>query len=330
MIPSRTAAARHLTAVIRQGESLAQASFADPLSQELCYGVLRYFYRLQALANRLLLKPLKAKDTDVFCLILIGLYQLEYMRLPQYAAVTETVSACKKLKKDWARGLINKTLRRFIAEREQLVAAVIQDSLEAEYAHPMWLIKRVQTDWPDQWQSILLANNTRAPMTVRVNHQQGTRDAYQTQLQQAGIVAKPLSGFSQALQLEQPVPVEALPGFEQGACSVQDAAGQRVVQLLTLAPGLRVLDACAAPGSKTGHILEMEPNLAELVCLDVDAVRLDRIKQNLHRLRLDTDHVKFIHTDATNTDWWDGQLFDRILLDAPCSATGVIRRHPRY
>jgi 16S rRNA (cytosine967-C5)-methyltransferase len=290
----------------------------------LCYGVLRYYPRLAYLAAQLLNKPLKRKDLDVQQLILIGLYQLAYLKVPAHAAVAETVAATRLLGKDWATGLVNALLRGFQRGAAPLLAQADTDPV-ARYAHPAWWLTQLQSDWPAHWQDILAANNQRPPMTLRVNARHGSRDDYAARLQAAGIIAQPVAQAPQALTLENPVDVAQLPGFGEGAVSVQDAAPQLAAPLLELAPGQRVLDACAAPGGKTAHLLETEPSL-HVLALDKDAQRLARVQDTLARLQLAAD---LCHGDAANPpDWWDGKAFDRILLDAPCSGSGVIRRHP--
>ncbi len=294
------------------------------LTQELCYGVLRYYPRLAFLAARLLNKPLKRKDLDVQQLILIGLYQLIYLKVPVHAAVAETVAATRLLGKDWAAGLVNALLRGFQRGAAPLLAQADADPV-AHYAHPFWWLTQLQSDWPAHWQDILDANNQRPPMTLRVNALRNSRDDYAAQLQAAGIIAHPVPLAPQALTLEKPVDVAQLPGFGDGAVSVQDAAAQLVAPLLNLAPGQRVLDACAAPGGKTAHLLESESQL-QVQALDSDAQRLTRVEDTLRRLQL---AAELRHGDAADPqDWWDGKAFDRILLDAPCSGSGVIRRHP--
>jgi len=286
--------------------------------------VLRYYPRLAYLAAQLLKKPLKRKDLDVQHLILIGLYQLIYLKVPAHAAVAETVAATRLLGKDWAAGLVNALLRGFQRGAELLLAQADADPV-ARYAHPRWWLTQLQSDWPAHWQNILEANNQRPPMTLRVNAQRGSRDDYAAQLLAAGIVARPALQAPQALTLEKPVDVAQLPGFSDGTVSVQDAAAQLAAPLLDLAPGQRVLDACAAPGGKTAHLLESEPRL-HVQALDSDAQRLTRVQETMERLQLTAD---LRHGDAARPqDWWDGQPFERILLDAPCSGSGVIRRHP--
>ena len=294
------------------------------LAQELCYGTLRWWYRLDALLARLLDKPLRGKDADIHCLLLCGLYQLEYMEIPPHAAVSETVAVTTSLKKGWAKGLTNAVLRRYQRERETLSKKLSGDP-EARYAHPNWLINALKEAWPDEWPRILDANNQRPPMTLRNARNHQSRDDYLKELKAKEIVAAANPYAPDALTLAQPRDVTSLPGFSQGRVSVQDAAAQLAATLLKHRPGMRVLDACAAPGGKTGHILEICSDI-ELIALDIEDKRLDRVADNMKRLKLD---ATLIAGDAAKPEkWWDDRPFDRILLDAPCSASGVIRRHP--
>lgn len=331
---ARALAAGVLVDVLVGGRSLgdvlspAQAVLDDPragaLVQELCYGTLRWYYRLDAVLQALLSKPLKSRDADVRCLLLIGLYQIDQLALPQRVAVHETVQSVRALNKDWAAGLVNAVLRNFQRRGNSLLQSACADEV-ALHAHPAWLIERLRSDWPQDWAAILAANNTRPPFTLRVNRQRLTRNEYLDVLSQEALPAVAVAHSAQAVRLERPVPVSALPGFTRGDVSVQDAAAQLAAGLLQLAPGQRVLDACAAPGGKTSHILETEPAVA-LVAMDIDATRLQRIESNLARLSL---QAELLAGDAGRPDeWWDGRLFDRILLDVPCSGSGVIRRHP--
>jgi len=297
----------------------------EALLQELCYGVCRWYQRLNAQIDMLLDKPLKAKDIDVKILLLLGLYQLEFTRIPSHAAISETVEACKQLKKMSACGLINAILRRSQREKEAMLGD-LNKKTDYLYSHPYWLIKRLKHAWPDHWQDICIANNERAPMTLRVNGLRNSRAAYLAEVEAANIVATPCQFSPSAITLEKPSPVDSLPGFNQGHSSVQDEAAQLAATLLHLEPGQHVLDACAAPGGKTCHLLEAEPALTSLTALELDSERAKKIHQNLDRLNL---CAKVVVGDASQPQqWWDNQNYDRILLDAPCSATGVIRRHP--
>lgn len=331
---TRATAARVLQQVIYGGESLTEAlqqtavqqvaANEQALLRDLCFGSLRWHERLSALLAKLLSKSLKAADKDVECLLRIGLYQLIYQRTPDHAAVNETVKAVKKLRKQWAEKLVNGVLRSFLREQESLLAQLDQQD-SARYAFSAWLLERVRTAWPDDWQAILIASNTHAPMTLRVNQQQGSTQAYLAELLAVGISADSVAAVPSALMLHKAVGVEQLPRFAAGGVSVQDAAAQLAATLLACESGMRVLDACAAPGGKTAHLLETTPDL-QLLALDSSASRLQRVHENLQRLQLT---AQVVAADAGDlAAWWNGQAFDRILLDAPCSATGVIRRHP--
>ena len=322
--------------VLDQGESLGSllgaqlARLDDPrqraLAQELAFGTLRWSYRLEALLARLLRKPLKKKDRDLHALLLVGLYQLLILEMPAHAAVSETVEVARQLGKDWAAGMVNGVLRNAQRQSAALLKSVQDTTATARWAHPDWWIERLQQDWPENWQQILEAGNQRPPMVLRVNRLQVERDDYLQQLRVSGIEALPLPFVESAIRLEQPVGVDSLPGFREGRVSVQDAAAQLCALLLDLQAGQRVLDACAAPGGKTGHILELAPQLESLLAIDVDETRLQKVRENLQRLHLDAG---LLAADAGEPQaWWDGKPFDRILLDAPCSASGVVRRHP--
>jgi len=296
-----------------------------PLIQELAYGVLRWFDQLDTVAALFLDKPLKAKDRDIHLLLLIGLYQLRHLRVARHAAVKETVEAAAALKKIWAKNFLNACLRSYLREETRAQAAVAA-SRSASFSHPAWLIEEIRRDWPDDWETILAANNERPPMVLRVNRRRQTREQYLARLAQAGMAARAMPLSDTAVMVDMPVSVSELPGFSRGDVSVQDAGAQFAAILLDAQPGERVLDACAAPGGKTGHLLERTPELAELVALDKEPSRVALIEDNLARLGLG---AKTITGDAANpANWWDGHPFDRILADVPCSATGVIRRHP--
>ncbi|WP_145154278.1 16S rRNA (cytosine(967)-C(5))-methyltransferase RsmB [Pseudomonas oryzihabitans] len=330
----RLAATRALAAVLAGRASLGsslpeQLAKVDPrdraLAQDLAFGTARWQPRLSLLAEKLMDKPFKAGDRDLEALLLIGLYQLFHTRIPAHAAIGETVGCVDKLKKSSAKGLLNAVLRRAQREYDSLLPALEHDPA-ARLAHPRWLQKALKARWPEHWEAIATANNLHPPLILRVNRRQGSRDAYLAELAAAGIDAVPCAFSADGIRLLQPQDVTALPGFAAGRLSVQDEAAQLAAELLELAPGQRVLDACAAPGGKTCHLLEREPALAEVVALDADAGRLQRVEQNLARLGLT---ARTLAADGRAVaDWWDGTPFQRILLDAPCSATGVIRRHP--
>ena len=322
----RTAAAKILQSVIYQGESLNTALLdaEDALVRDLCYGSLRWHEPISALLNELLTKQLKKKDKDVECLIRVGLYQIIYQKTPDHAAVAETVSALKGLKKPWAKNLVNAVLRNYLRGQEKL-QKIIQQQDTAKYAFPKWLMDEIKQAWPENWEEILQASNQRAPMTLRVNTKHQTRDQYLQTLAKSDIAAEAINGVSTAIKLAKPCNVFDLPGFADGAVSVQDGAAQLTSILLDCKDGMTVLDACAAPGGKTGHILESAENL-NVIAIDNSEPRLKRVTENLQRLKL---KAKIVTADALDTDSYaKDTMFDRILLDAPCSATGVIRRHP--
>jgi 16S rRNA (cytosine967-C5)-methyltransferase len=328
-LDSRVAAARVIGDVL-VGKSLNQAlpprvemvaQRDRGLLQQLCYGTLRHEPRLRALLDQLLNKPLRDKDSDIVGLLLCGLYQLESTRIPDHAAVASTVNAVTTLKKPWARGMTNAVLRRFLRERNQLTPALDK---AAAASHPAWLYYKLLKQWPAAGAGMIEANNEQPPMTLRVNARKLSRDTYLARLAAAGIAATAGSLCPQAIYLDQPCDVTELPGFVAGDVSVQDEAAQLAAQLLEAGPGERILDACAAPGGKACHILELQPDLAELVAMDIDQERLQKVTENLQRLDLQAT----LGTGDASTPSPQQASFDRILVDAPCSATGVIRRHP--
>jgi 16S rRNA (cytosine967-C5)-methyltransferase len=293
------------------------------LVQQICYGTLRSAPRIQGLLDQLLDKPLRAKDQDVYALLMTGIYQLDGMRIPDHAAVAATVDASRGLKKPWAKGLANAVLRRYQREKEQLAKTLSPAQAEA---HPAWLFGKINKQWPAAAAAIVEANNNPPPMSLRINTLKTDRDSYLEQLAAAGIAASASDLAPQGIRLEQAVDVDKLPGFQQGLASVQDEAAQMAAILVAPQPGDRVLDACAAPGGKSCHILELQPQLGELVAADIDAVRLEKVRDNLNRLSLDA--TLEVHNAAQSSESSTAQQFDRILVDAPCSATGVLRRNP--
>ena len=328
---TRLIAAKVLTSVIRDGQSLTAAlnntlgvveSDKDrAFIQALCYGVCRNFHRLDYILSQMLDKPLK--DLDVKALALIGLYQLKFMRVKSHAAVSETVLAARK--KPWAKALINALLRSYLRGQEGFEQKA-DNVKSALVSHPDWLIQQIEQDWPMQAQQIFQQNNEQPPMALRVNLANISQDQYLQKLRDQGIEAEAVSFCRSAILLNKPAVVDILPGFSEGWVSVQDTAAQLAAELLDVQIGHRVLDVCAAPGGKAAHILEHQPKVRELVAVDIDKLRLQRVNDNFQRLKLS---AKLIVGDASKPeDWWDGQLFDRILLDVPCSALGVIRRHP--
>jgi len=327
-------AARVVHAVRDRGRSLDEALAGvgaldgqrnRSLVQALGYGVLRTLPRQEALAGALLHRPLKPADRDLEALILVGLYQLTETRIPPHAAVAATVEAARTLGRTWAPSLVNALLRRFQRERERLLAAP-DSSPEVRWLLPRWLLERLRGAWPRHWREIVAAGNAQAPMTLRVNRLRITRADYARRLVDAGLTARPTRYAPHGLTLDRPAPTAGLPGFADGLVSVQDAGAQLAADLLDARPGERVLDACAAPGGKSAHVLERARGGLDLTALDKDPARLERVGNNLRRLGLS---ARILQGDATAPDGtWARAGYHRILLDAPCSATGVIRRHP--
>ena len=318
------------------------------LASELVYGVLRHYWQIDYLLSCLLSKPLKSKDDDIRLHLLLGLYELWQCRTPDYAVVNETVNKVRRSRKKWAASMINAVLRRFEREKETLEQQLSAQPEPVRLSHPKWMVDMLRRDWPGAgadaepgkdtgkdsggWQYILQQNNLRAPMYLRVNSRQLTPDQYLHKLVEQGIEAE-LDGFTQpahtAIRLRHSMDARSLPGFEQGQASVQDIAAQMAAVLLPVEPGQRVLDLCAAPGGKTCHLLEAYPGLDRLVAVEIDETRMQRVQENLDRLQLHDGKAELVTADVLEyRQWWDGTPFDRILIDAPCSASGVIRRHP--
>jgi 16S rRNA (cytosine967-C5)-methyltransferase len=292
------------------------------LVQELAYGTLRHWGTLDALVRVLATKPIP--DPALHCLIAVAIYQLERTRAPPFAIVDHAVNAAATLARPAAKALVNALLRRFLRERDALNEAVLSDPV-ARWSHPRWWIDRVQREYPDSWQDMLAAGNARAPLALRVNRRITTREALLSAFGAAGLIATPAG--EHGIVVEPAGSLRAMPGFGEGAFSVQDLGAQLAAPMLRVLPGQRVLDACAAPGGKTTHILELAD--VDLVALDTDAERLTRVRENLERLHLGGQQVRVIPGDAgMPAQWWDGRPFDRILADVPCTASGVVRRHP--
>lgn len=294
--------------------------------QAWAYGFVRHSGELAGIVDRLLDKPLKTKDSDVYLLMQLGVFQLRHTPLSAHAAVDETVKVVRQLKKPWARGLVNAVLRNFQRREEALLA----DLSDVErLSHPSWLVERLQRDWPEHWQSICEQNNRQGPMTLRVNRRHANRSEYRQRLIEHDLAASEHALARDALILETAVPVGRLPGFHSGDVSVQDAAAQLAAGYLQrhVESGGHLLDACAAPGGKTAHALE-SAHFSRVVALDHDADRLLRVGETLQRLGLESACHLQAADAAQLDDWWDGNPFDAVLLDAPCSGTGVIRRHP--
>ncbi len=329
---TRAAAAGAIDEVLSRGRSL-DAALADAerglpmadhaLLRMLCYGCLRHRWQLEAWANSLLDRPLRKRDSVVAALLAVGLYQLAATRVPDHAAVSTTVEAVRLLRRPGHARLVNAVLRRFM--RESLAERPGKGETE-RFNHPQWMIDTMRGDWPSDWQAVLEANNAQAPMWLRVNRQRCSLEAYRQRLDRHGIEATGLVGFDQALRLDAALPVADLPGFAVGDVSVQDAAAQIAAAWLIARTKGRILDACAAPGGKSAHLKELGGEQIDLTCVDIDAARLESLRANLDRVGA---AATVCHGDASKPDeWWNNQPFDGILLDAPCSASGVIRRHP--
>ncbi|KUJ74368.1 sun protein [Thiomicrospira sp. XS5] len=334
-VNSRYIALKICLTVIEQGRSLSQAlaeglaQFDDrrerAFAQNLVFGTLRWQERLEAIRSHLLKKPLKAKDEDVNQLILLGLYQILYMDTPEHAAVSETVNLTKSLKKPWARGLVNGVLRSFLREKDAICTEV--DKKPAyRFAHPQWFTKAMRKAYPEHWEQILAANNEPAPLTLRVNPRVQTREAFLADLTDNEMDASAHPKAPYGVVLTQSQDVTRLPSYDDGGFSVQDAAAQQAGTLLAPQAGEHILDACAAPGGKTTHLLELSDDQANVFALEKEPERMERLSENLFRLDLHADLD--VGDAAQPNDWWNGAAFDKILLDAPCSATGIIRRHP--
>ena len=321
-----------ITGVVKHGRSLdavlelSDAHLADVRDRRFCralaFGVLRHHRLLEAQMNALLGRPLRNRDQDVGLLIELGIYQLAFLSVSAHAAVGETVAVTRRLRKRWAASVVNATLRRY--QREGCLQTLAQDNPAIAYSVPDWLATQIQTDWPDDWLAVFEAQNARAPMRLRVNANRSHPQQLQADFAAVDIAAMPVAENPAALELATPMAPARLPGFVEGQFSVQDGAAQLAAPLLDLQPGQRVLDACAAPGGKTAHILELAK--VDLWALDSEAQRLERVSETLERLGLSAQ-LRCADAGAPET-WWDGKPYDRILLDAPCSGTGVIRRHP--
>ena len=326
----RARAAQHVAQVV-SGRSLDALPEAEGTPQErgltraLVYDSVRWYIRLDALLSKLLARPQQRIDPEIRALAIVGLCQLLHTDIPEHAAVAETVNAARVLGQPKAAGLLNAILRRCQREGSDLLASIDKD-LALRTAHPRWLVDALRADFREDAAAVLDANNARPPFWIRVNRARISGARYREQLSAAGIEVARSSWNDEALMLDRAVDVHALPGFDAGLVSVQDAAAQLAARLVAPQAGERILDACAAPGGNTGHLLELQSQLDELVALDVSAPRLARVRENIERLGL---RATLQVGDAERPDtWWDGRAFDRILLDVPCSATGVIRRHP--
>lgn len=331
--PNVRAAAALAIADVLRGRSLSDVlaprlAAVEPrdrgLGAELAQGVCRWQPRLAFLTEQLLDRDLRKRDRDLTTLLWIGLYQLEHTRVPEHAAVAETVDAVRGLGKPWAAGMVNAVLRSYQRRRQELLAAADRNP-SARYAQPPWLLEAVREAWPDDWRVVLDALLQRPPLTLRINRRRCGMSDYAALLAASGMTARPVAGVAEALQLDTPVPAEAVPGLADGLVSIQDAGAQLAAGLLDVRPGQWVLDACAAPGGKTCHLLERYPSI-QVQAVDLSESRLDRVRANLDRLRLDAQ-VSLGDAARPSGDWAE-RRYPRVLLDVPCTATGVMRRHP--
>ena len=309
----------HLIPVIK-GNMMEFAVDTSPMCKQLCFGVLRHYYELVYFRNSILKKKLPSKHLDINLLLLCGIYSICHLKRPAHASVNAVVESAGILNKSWAKGLVNAVLRNFQRQRFELEERVKLNP-ETNFNHPNWFIESLKDSWPDNAEQIMVANNQLAPMTLRVNKQKTTVRNYITVLNDLGIQGAAIRNLPQAIRLSSPVSVSSLPGFQDGLVSIQDEASQLIAPLINAKPGQKVLDACAAPGGKTCHLLELEPN-TDLTAIDKDGYRVGQIHSNLKRLGLSCNVLE------ANFLTYSGCQFDRIILDAPCSATGVIRRHP--
>lgn len=332
----RAICAQAIFNVLEDGQSLSTAltlsshKIAEKdraLVQEICFGVMRVLPELNFYIHTLMSKVLTGKNRVLHYLLLVGIYQILYTRIPEHAAVGETVNAVNELKKSALKGLVNGVLREFLRQQASLQQKFIQDNKQqtSQTLHPSWLLNRLKQAYPQQWQNIINANNQKPPMWLRVNLNHYSVSEYQQLLAEQQIESEDFADLPCAIRLLSPVNVTKLPFFAEGAVTVQDLSAQYAAYLLAPKNGEQILDMCAAPGGKTTHILEIAPK-ANLLAVDVDASRAKRIEENLARLK-QVAEVK-VGDGLTPEKWCSGRQFDRILLDSPCSATGVIRRHP--
>ena len=344
-------AARTVMNVVDGGRSLevALATHAPKVPQqrrawlqEIAYGACRHYHYFDRILGRLLSKPLKPRDRVLHFILINGCYQLEHMRTPDYAVVNESVAAVVGGRLQWSGKMINGVLRNFLAQRERLERELApsekpdqqsdqgpdEKNAAAWFSFPPWLYREICAHWPEHCHQIMQASNRKPPLTVRVNQRKISRDAYLERLAASGLEATATADGELGVTLASALPVEKIPGFAEGLVSVQDESAQLVTRALPLNPGQRVLDGCAAPGGKTCLLLEVQPKLV-LVALDLPP-RIERLRQNLARLGLGNEgEVEVVAADLTQPKtWWDGSLFAHIVLDVPCSGSGIIRRHP--
>ncbi len=296
----------------------------------LSYNCVRWGFYYSPIINGKLKKPFRPKDRNLHFLLVAAMVELDHMSSAPHAVVNEAVKATRRLKRDWAKGVINAVLRDYQRDQAGQPEQILNDK-QAAACFPKWMVQQIKTDWPEHMSAILHASQQPPPMTLRVDTQQISRADYQQQLKDAGMASTLCSDSPVGLTLKTPVNVQTLPGFDKGSVSVQDESAQLSALQLNLAANQRVLDGCAAPGGKTAHIMQMMPTLSEVVAVDFED-RLDRFEQNMHRMQLSPTVIALQkptqNSALASNNWWDGQAFDRILLDVPCSGSGVMRRHP--
>ena len=318
----RTVALEAICSVVLNKRSLSAFNYPDDLNdlsliKSFVFGTIRFYHQLNDIVSGLLKHPIDKENLDIHCLMLLGAYQILHSNVAPHAIIFETVNVVNDLNKPWAKGLVNAILREVDRQKHLL-------QKQPHYSHPSWLVKKIKNNHPDHFEQIFANNNLQAPMGIRV-HPTYQLDDYQASLSAIGIESHQVDIAPQALVLEKAVSVFKLPDFEQGACYVQDCSAQLAAYLLNPKDGELILDACSAPGGKTTHLSELAPK-SNIVALDNDGERLKRVQQNIDRFSI--KNITILQGNAQTQDWWDGKLFDKILLDAPCSATGVIRRHP--
>lgn len=306
--------------VVFHKKSLSSFCYPNETSAEtksLIFGTIRFYHQLNDIVTKKLKKPLETSNIDVHCVMLIGAYQLLHSNIATHAAIYETVNVLDSINKSWAKGLVNAVLREIDRQSDALLNQV-------HYSHPSWFVKKIKNNYPDNFEQIFANNNTQAPMAIRLHPDYNLKD-YQNKLSNLGVESYPVNVAPQALVLKKAVTVFQLPDFDKGACYVQDCSAQLSAHLLNPTAGELILDACSAPGGKSTHLSELAPK-SNIIALDNDGERLKRLEENIERFGI--HNISLLQGGAQTQDWWDGVLFDKILLDAPCSATGVIRRHP--
>ena len=319
---ARLIAHNAICSIVLEKQSLSESLFPNDeaeisFAKSLVFGSIRFYHHLNDIITPRLKKPLDKKNLDLHCLLVLGAYQIIYTDISRHASINETVEVAKFIEKPWAKGFINAILRSI--DRDQ---KVINES--THYSHPSWLVKNIKRDYPESYENIFLENNRKAPMSIRI-HPSINREEFQKKLQKQNISSQTSDIAPQALIISDAVNVLELPDFENGSCYVQDISAQLAAQLISPEKGDYILDACCAPGGKTTHLAELCPE-ADVIALDSDKGRIKKVYENISRLKI--KNVTVLEGDATSKDWWDKKLFDKILIDAPCTGTGVIRRHP--